>query len=32
VLPIGGRNVDARHHERIVAEGELGSASLAYAA
>ena len=32
VLPIGGRNVDARHHERIVAEGELASASLAYAA
>jgi threonine dehydratase len=32
VLPIGGRNIDARRHERIVAGGEVATATLAYAA
>jgi hypothetical protein len=32
VLPIGGRNIDARLHERIVAEGEVAPAALARAA
>jgi threonine dehydratase len=32
VLPIGGRNIDARLHERIVAEGESSSVTLARAA
>jgi threonine dehydratase len=32
VLPIGGRNIDARLHENLVASGEVGSAKLAQAA
>ena len=32
VLPIGGRNIDARVHEKLVASGEVRSAKLACAA
>lgn len=32
VLPVGGRNIDARVHEKLVASGEVRSANLACAA